>query len=255
VTLPITLSIVSHGHGALMHVMLDQLALEPQLRGVPVVLTLNLVDEPFDPDRWPSLQIAVIRNVRPKGFGANHNAAFARCRTPFVAVLNPDLRLTGAEPFGVLVARLEADTSLGLVAPQVLSPSGTVEDSVRNNLPPWSLVERHLFHRRDPAEPKRFRWIAGMCVVLSARAWRDIGGFDERYFLYCEDFDLCARLHLAGWSLDLEPASTVVHDARRDSHVSFRHLRWHLESLARVWTSAAFWRVTLGWKSSRGAAG
>ena len=84
-----------------------------------------------------------------------------------------------------------------------------------------------------------------MCLVVNAQAWRAVQGFDERFFLYCEDYDLCARLYNAGYSLVVDDATCVVHDAQRDSHRSSRHLRWHLESLAKVWLSAAFWRVVL----------
>jgi N-acetylglucosaminyl-diphospho-decaprenol L-rhamnosyltransferase len=243
-TLAVTGSVVSHGHGPLLHALLDQMAAEPVLQSLRVVVTLN-VPEDFDRDRWGALDIVVLRNDQPKGFGANHNAAFAHCSTPAFAVLNPDLAIAGPEPFGLLVRRLADDPGLGIVAPVVRSPEGTVEDSVRGNLTPWSLMRRHVFGRRA-VTGAGFRWLAGMCLVVSSDAFRRVGGFDERFFLYCEDYDLCARVHLAGWGVEVEPSATIVHAARRDSHASGRHLRWHLASLLKVWTSAAFWRVVLG---------
>lgn len=249
----VTLSIVSHGHGELLARLLGQLNDAPALHGVRVVATLNLCGEPFDPCAWPNLDICTIRNSAPKGFGANHNAAFERCVTKYFAVLNPDLSFAGEEPFGRLMMRLRSDPHVGLVAPRVLSAQGSFEDSVRANLTPCSLLARHALGRRqtldvsEPARrPGRFYWFAGMCLVIDARAYAAVSGFDERFFLYCEDYDLCARLYDAGWGLALEPEARIVHDARRDSRTRSRHLLWHVEGLLRVWTSRAFWRVTAG---------
>ncbi|MEO8937924.1 MAG: galactosyltransferase-related protein, partial [Burkholderiaceae bacterium] len=85
-------------------------------------------------------------------------------------------------------------------------------------------------------------WLAGMFLFVSSEAFRSVGGFDERYFMYCEDFDLCARMRLAGWDFEVEENTTVVHVAQRASHRSRRHFAWHVSSLLRMWTSSAFWR-------------
>jgi GT2 family glycosyltransferase len=90
-----------------------------------------------------------------------------------------------------------------------------------------------------------FYWLAGMFLLARADAFQAVGGFDERFFLYCEDYDLCARFYGAGYALASVPAASAVHDAQRDSHRAFKYLRWHVGSLLKVWTSRAFWRVTL----------
>ncbi|CAM4208621.1 glycosyltransferase family 2 protein [Roseateles saccharophilus] len=91
----ITLSIVSHGHGALIDALVAQLDELPSLAGVRLVVTLNVPNEPFVFEVGPlrHLQLIIIRNPSPMGFGANHNQAFERCRTPWFAILNPDLVL------------------------------------------------------------------------------------------------------------------------------------------------------------------
>jgi len=67
-----------------------------------------------------------------------------------------------------------------------------------------------------------------------------MGGFDERYFMYCEDVDLCLRLRLAGLRLVRAPVS-VVHAGRGASRRSAVHLAWHVRSLLRLWCSRSFW--------------
>ncbi len=245
----ITLSIVSHGHGALLRNLLQDLTALPSLLGTKLLITLN-IPESFDPGAFPSLHIELLRNATPKGFGANHNAAFRRCTTPWFVVLNPDLRVND-DPFTALLDKARTKRVLALVAPTIINPNGDVEDSVRRNLTPLSLLSRRILGRRESARVsgptgrgQPFYWLAGMFLMLRSSDFSDVGGFDERFFMYCEDYDLCARLYAAGKLLELDSEVFVVHDARRDSHRSLRHLRWHLDSLMRVWTSLVYWRIT-----------
>lgn len=233
----LTVSIVSHGHGDLVTHLLADLAALPAPRP-RVILTLNVPED--TPSDFPDLDVTLVVNPAPKGFGANHNAAFALATSPWFAILNPDLRLP-TPPFAALIAA--ASPAVGLVVPRIVDADGRDEDAVRANLTPWSLLVRHVAGRRRVA-PRGFRWFAGMFLLARADAFAAVGGFDERFFLYCEDYDLCARLVLAGWRLLLVRDVAVVHDARRDSHRSRQHLRWHLASLAKVWRSPAFVRTT-----------
>ena len=252
----ICFSVVSHQHGPLLHGLLEQLGAEPTLHGARLIVTLNQRDEFFDASRYPTLDLQVIRNVSPKGFGANHNAAFGHCRSPWFGILNPDLALVDGEPFTDMLRRLGdvgsgVPGTTGLLAPRVVRADMEPEDSVRANLTPWSLVKRALGDRAplrirgDAQRGSPFYWVAGMCLLVHANAYRTVGGFDERFFLYCEDYDLCARLYNAGYAIRLDERARIIHEAQRDSHRTWRHLRWHLTSLAKVWASRAFWRVTL----------
>jgi GT2 family glycosyltransferase len=243
-----TISIVSHGHGAMLRALLSDLSDQQQIGECRVVVTLNLAGEEFKVDDYPLLNITLTCNETPKGFGANHNAAFTYCDSPWFIVLNPDIRL----PEPTILRRLISGTPMtsdGIRAPLVGNSEGGLEDSVRGNLSPLSLALRFL-GKRDAHSPegqskpgRPFYWVAGMCMVVSSQAYKRIGGFDERLFLYCEDYDLCVRAYLAGYSTDLIKNVRVIHDAQRDSHRSFRHLRWHVASLLRVWTSVAFWKL------------
>lgn len=243
----LTLSVVSHGQGELLAQLLDDLARCPTARAARVLVTLNQPHEPFDAGRHPALRIEVLRPARPRGFGANHNAAFARCDTHWFAVLNPDLRLP-RDPFPALLDAARRHPDAALLAPHVLGPDGvTPEDAVRGHLSPGSLLARHFFGRRrlpPPDTPARrggaFFWMAGMCLMLRSDAFHSLGGFDERFFMYCEDCDLSVRLWLAGHALLPVPGAQVVHAARRASRRSLRSLGWHLTSLGRLWTSAAY---------------
>lgn len=243
---------VSHGHGRLLAALLRDLAALERAPTLQVIVTLNLLDEPFDSSAFPHLRIDVIRNQRPKGFGANHNAAFAQKDedAAWFAVLNPDLRLP-EDPFAALLKFAGERPDCGLLAPRVLNPDGEPEDAVRGNLTVSSLVRRTL-GQREAAEAtgvatkgSPFYWLAGMFLFFRAEAYRKAEGFDERFFMYCEDYDLCARLYLDGSGLATVSDCFVIHDAQRRSHRSARFLGWHVRSLIRVWTSLPFWRVAI----------
>lgn len=83
-------------------------------------------------------------------------------------------------------------------------------------------------------------WVNGACLFFRSEAFSELKGFDERYFMYCEDTDICLRLQLAGWSMQGADWA-VMHDARRNTGRSLRHLGWHLRSLWRLWASDSFW--------------
>lgn len=250
----LVLSIVSHGHGPLLARLLDDLAGLPNLDQAKVIVTLNITEPGFDATRWPTLDLLVVRNATPKGFGANHNAAFfEHCRSNWFAVLNPDLRLY-EDPFACLMEKASADPTCGLAAPAIVNSAGDLEDSVQAALTPVSLAHRALMRlagrtRLPGFEPSSaghcLFWVAGMFMLFPSEAFREVGGFDERFFLYCEDFDICARLRHAGRSIVLVSQSVAVHDAQRDSRRLSRHLYWHATRLLRVWFSSAFWWVVL----------
>lgn len=254
----LTLSIVSHGHGVLLRNLLADLNRFAGFQAPNVILTLNVPESLPDSSEYPRLKISVIRNTTPKGFGANHNVAFSHCTTRWFAVLNPDLRIE-AEVFAPLISVIASDNSGGVVTPRIVNSAKLPEDHVRANLTPASLWRRHRGKRREqpPAaavgstcRPRPFFWVAGMFMLFRAEAFRRIGGFDERYFLYCEDFDVCARLYNANYAIMIAPQVHAVHDAQRGSHRSARYLRWHVSSLLKVWLSRAYWQVTLGSRGS-----
>jgi N-acetylglucosaminyl-diphospho-decaprenol L-rhamnosyltransferase len=231
----VTLSIVSHGQGDLVDPLLDDLERLDD-RSFRVVVTLNIPEDESFLKRERQLRITVLRNAARMGYGANHNAAFTQCSTRCFAVLNPDLRLP-TSPMAALVASLD-DTGAGVCAPRVVSPEGRDEDSVRRFPTLGRLARRVVLGQRRPdyspdAGRQPVDWAAGMFLVFDSAAFRAIGGFDERYFMYMEDADICRRLGHAGRATVWQPAATVVHNARRSSHRTLRHTTWHLASALR----------------------
>lgn len=235
----ISLSIVSHLHGPMLPDLLRdvrQLATKRPLGEIELILTINVPEDTGFLSSIPDMPTRVIYNRSPKGFGANHNFAFSLANGQYFVVANPDIRLPSLD-VDKLLEPFERPT-VGAVAPLVLSSDGIIQDSARRFPTIWRLAERAATGRREPdyvarPTPTQVDWLAGMFVCIRASAWRSVGGFDERFFMYFEDVDLCRRLKLANWEILYIGTTSVIHNAQRASHRNLSHLRWHLRSAIR----------------------
>ncbi|ASI69195.1 glycosyl transferase [Diaphorobacter nitroreducens] len=232
----VTVSIVSHGQWHLVLPLLSQLQEFCSAEIAMVVLTLNIPERIiFDTNSF-DFPFKCIRNPKPQGFGRNHNQAFQHCVTPWFLILNPDIRLNGC-PLQVLLPRALEGT--GLLAPRVVEPGMATPQPHRRFITPPELLSHRLAWRAPPTQPD---WVPGMFMLVRQQAYAQLGGFDERFYMYCEDHDFCLRLQLTGWKMQAEDDAVVIHEAQRLSHSSLRALKWHLASLVKTWASAAFWR-------------
>lgn len=124
----ISISIVSHGQGALVGALLADLSTRAATP-IEALVTVNIPETlPFDPAQF-AFPIRVMRNATPRGFGTNHNAAFRESCGDFFCVLNPDIRIF-QDPFPALLKCLQ-DPLAGVAAPLIVGPRGAVEDSAR----------------------------------------------------------------------------------------------------------------------------
>ncbi|MCU4121257.1 glycosyltransferase family 2 protein [Variovorax sp. N23] len=234
---PVTVSIVSHGQMDLILPLLEQLDRFSSAMVDKIVLTINIPEADVLGDATFRFPIERIDNSAPKGFGANHNQAFQHCQTPWFLVLNPDIRFD-RDVLAPLIAEAAPDS--GLLTPRILEPGKSEPEQHRAIITPLEILTRRRPGYVRPAVPA---WIPGLFMLFRAEAYAAIGGFDERFFMYGEDFDICARTQLAGWRLQSVENLTVVHEARRASHRSLRHFYWHATSLLKVWSSRPFWRL------------
>jgi len=235
----ITISVVSHGQEGLLVDLLEDLSAITASKACTVrsvVITHNLGATAQGYSQNMDGRFHVIINARPKGFGSNHNAAFAHCDTEWFAVLNPDIRVD-PDVFCRLIE--QAGPEDGVLAPSLVEPASRALAPRRGLLTPWEILRRRLPRWQPPTHNV---WFPGAFLLIRSAAFRQIGGFDERYHLYAEDFDLCARLRLAGWMLRDIPEVRVEHNAQRSSHMQWRYLRWHMTSLLRLWSGSTFWR-------------
>lgn len=228
----ILVSIVSHGHGTMTPELVQRLSDCPEVSHIIWTKNIPEAARPF-----PGSRVEIIENRTPKGFGANHNAAFRHCRAPYFCILNPDIEWT-ENPFPKLLATIEAENA-ALVAPQIISPVGKVEDSMRRYPTLQSLFSKALYGEegRAPMIPGTHvlhpDWVAGMFMLVRSTDFSTIGGFDEKYFLYYEDIELCSQLKAVGRPVVGDLSVLVTHRAQRASHHNWQHMKWHLTSMMR----------------------
>lgn len=241
-----SISIVSHSQGSLVANLLADIEHFCACEKVCVVLTLNLPEQlPFTADSF-SFSMKIICNTEPQGFAANHNQAFAQITGEYFCVMNPDIRFS-SDPFPSLLECLK-NPAVGVSAPLVLGETGEIEDSARHFPTPLKLLCKAFdgckggdyVVRDENIYPD---WVGGMFMLFPREIFKQLGGFDQRYFLYYEDVDLCARLRLLRYEVVLCPKARVVHLAHRSSHRSFRYFRWHLNSLSRFFFSPVYWQL------------
>jgi N-acetylglucosaminyl-diphospho-decaprenol L-rhamnosyltransferase len=231
----ITISIVSHNHGALILKLLDDLNLVTD-QTFEVLITNNVPEPTIDYSSPYQFPVCIIHNNARKGFGANHNAAFKMARGKYFCVLNPDIRLPH-NPFPVLLSAMETGTT-GIAAPRVVNGAGLTEDSARP-FPRISCIVRKVLGRPECSRysenniPNNPDWVAGMFMLIRRETYQALHGFNEGYFMYYEDVELCARARNHGWGIAYCASTSVVHEARRDSHKNLRFLTWHLTSMLR----------------------
>lgn len=172
------------------------------------------------------LDVVLLRRAENGGFAVGCNEGWRAGDAPFVLFVNPDATIDEAS-LAALLAVLEREDGVGAVAPRIEGPGGTLAWSQRRVPRLRSAFARALFlHRafpraawsddvvRDPRAYERPRspdWVSGACVLVRREALAAVDGWDEGFFLYGEDADLCRRLRAAGWDVRFEPAARAVH--------------------------------------------
>jgi N-acetylglucosaminyl-diphospho-decaprenol L-rhamnosyltransferase len=226
----VAVSIVSHNHGSMVWKLVRQIISFKEVDKIYV--TLNV------PELFPvnlSDKVILIHNTRPKGFGENHNAAFDLINNEFYCVLNPDIEFI-ENPFPFLIS-LFSDAECGVVAPIILDDSGSRADTARQDLTAWLLINRIFGFNCETQSIKILNdiampdWVAGMFMLFRSKAFNKVGKFDQKYFMYCEDADICRRLRTIQYQVLVSLKTSVVHKAQRASRRNLKHFIWHLKSL------------------------
>lgn len=194
------------------------------------------------------------------GFGAGNNLAFAQAQGEYLMASNPDLAYFAGE-MEKLVAYADAHPEAGILAPRLNNPNGTLQRNFHrfpSLLTPvyrrtflgrtrWGRCALDAFHMREvevPAEPIDVDGSYGAALLLRRGMLDEVGAFDERYFMYFEDVDLCRRAWAGGWKVRYVPHAALVHYHQRESDVRFpwqilksRTVRAHIASAVKY-----FWK-------------
>ncbi|MGH7410199.1 MAG: glycosyltransferase family 2 protein, partial [Candidatus Methylomirabilis sp.] len=181
-------------------------------------------------DKFP--HVRVIQNPENLGFGRAHNIGARASRGRTLLLLNSDCEL-GSGSLPAMVGALDEGPALGVVFCRLLNTDGTLQPSVHPSCPsPWSTIGdllflsslRYALYRsrvlsrwllwptiRAHRKAQDVAWGGGACLLIRRTVFEAVGGFDEQFFLYYEDVDLCKRIREAGYRLRFLPGPSAVH--------------------------------------------
>lgn len=213
--------------------------------------------------KWPNIE--VVAQQKNLGFARANNAGRQRARGHYIAFLNPDTELV-SEPWRLMIEYIQQHPKTGAIGPEILNPDHRHQQSVRN-FPRWSdqvltlLKLRHLLKnsrimRRYLADPGAGRkkpmavdQIMGAAMLFPKKILDHLGGFDEDYWIWFEEVDLCRRVHDAGYEVLYFPNSQIIHhgDKSFNQVLSIHKQVWFMRSLRRYarkhWSPAAAWSL------------
>jgi GT2 family glycosyltransferase len=180
-------------------------------------------------------QARLLRNPANVGFARGVNQAIAATTADHILIMNPDCQLT-AGSLPPLLALLSADPRCAIVAPRILDPDGSPQGNARGDpdmltgvfgrtswlrsaLPGLPVARRNVVDTAAEAALE-VDWVSGACMLARRDALEAVGGFDERYFMYWEDADVCRRLRGRGYSIRYVPSASAVHRVGQSSRTA-----------------------------------
>lgn len=208
--------------------------------------------------------VRLIANAENVGFTRGNNQGLAVARGRYVFFLNPDTEVVG-DALVTMVTYLDAHPEVGALGPQLCYGDGSLQSSCRR-FPTFAtaLFESTPLAWHWPANPwaRRYRmedrvsgiknqetgekgrdevtsdssvpigqdvdWVVGAALMVRREILAQVGGFDEGYFMYSEELDLCRRIKEAGWQMVYLPAAQIIHHEGKSSEqvVAARHIRF-----------------------------
>ncbi|OAI07108.1 glycosyltransferase family 2 protein [Methylomonas methanica] len=243
--MPATISaiIVNYNSGNLLKTCLDSLS--ACASNVEIIVVDNASkDDSLDvlvgiPD------VKLVNNLVNVGFAVACNIGIRLANNNNLLFLNPDCTI---EPNALsqLIMTLAANDSVGMVGGHLINPDGTEQAGGRRAIPtPWRSFVRafglvrfsgrwprlffdfHLHNQPLPQQPIEVEAISGACMLVKREAIKDVGVWDEDYFLHCEDLDWCMRFRQKGWKIMFVPSAKIVHEQGACSRSRPLFVEWH----------------------------
>lgn len=181
---------------------------------------------------WQNPEVKFIQSEKNIGMGAGNNLGIKRAQGKYVAIMNPDT-IAFRDTFKKLYNYLETNKGTGMVGPKQYNPDKTIQDSCfrwfslltpiyrRTPLGKTAFGKRDIYRVMmedfDKSSIKEVDWLMGSFLFCRAEALKQVGYFDERFFLYFEDTDLCRHFWQKKWKVVYDPEAEIIHNHGRQS--------------------------------------
>jgi GT2 family glycosyltransferase len=262
------IAVIMVGHNDLNDVTLASLAkaVAASKRSVEVVVVdnqsasdANVLVERHLPSAW-----TLLRNG-DFGYGRSMNVGAAFVDAEYYFILNPDTELMDPAILDKLYAKMREEPNIGLLAPKIFYFDGRLQETCRR-FPKWFMpfvqrtglkntalgkryAEAFLMADYDHETPKDVDWVQGSAMFVDGALWKRLGGFDDRFWMYFEDVDLCRRVQAAGRAVRYWPGVSIRHAHGKESAKikSFvRNLVQNKVARAHIWSWIKYelkWRI------------
>lgn len=208
-------------------------------------------------DNSPADNLRRIASISPKieyihghgniGYGSAHNMAIRKaieCKADYHTVINPDISFDN-DLIATLSNYMNANPGIGQVMPRIVYPDGSLQYLCKLLPSPMDLIGRRFLPFKRYVENRNYRFemrgsnynnemmvpfLSGCFMFLRVEALEKTGGFDDDFFMYCEDADLCRRIGMAGFKTVYYPKATVVHAHGKESYKNIALLITHVKS-------------------------
>ncbi|WP_370555758.1 glycosyltransferase family 2 protein [Edwardsiella tarda] len=235
------IAVVSHNHGELIKKLGCLIDLARDYR---VIINDNIHEEALE--QYCLLNnITYIYNSSPKGFGENNNVIYEYCTTEFkmndddlFIILNPDVIIKNTSINQLANKMVESNINFSTIN-LYLDSSFSKSDLCIRRYPKFidfvnGFLGRNktIINKRDIVNTTKIDWAAGSFLAIKSKYFKMVNGFNTRYFMYCEDIDLCMRLKYSGCDLHFIPDIKAVHLAgHRSKKIFSKHFYWHMKSI------------------------
>ena len=195
--------------------------------------------------------VVYINTGKNLGFGKGHNYTLDRLTEEYFAIVNPDILITDGA-FERLISMMDSNKTIGMTIPKLIDKEGNIQDAYRRTPTIFDLFirmfikngfkKRKAYHSmKDMDYTKAFDvpFGQGSFLLIRTQLWKELGGFDDRFFMYMEDADLCRRVNKLSRVVYC-PNAEVIHRWERGSHKSMKLFRYHVESMCKYFCKWGF---------------
>ena len=199
-----------------------------------VYITINTNESIKKIEKIKNFPIEIITNKNPKGFGQNHNYAYTLSKCDYFIIINPDVRLKKLN-FENLFSYFKFK-NVELVTPVAVDERNNIQENARKFPSLTTPFIRKLGivrkdYLQDLNEYTSVDWVSGMFMIIKSKTFAKIKGFDEKFFMYYEDVDLCRRIKNIGGEILRINTEKVFHIGQHQSHKSLKYLFIHIKSM------------------------
>ncbi|MGC9402644.1 galactosyltransferase-related protein [Vibrio genomosp. F10 str. 9ZC157] len=246
------ISIVNHHHDSM---IVDNPTLPPLAKYFTVIIKSNTQATPRLTGYCLAHRIHLIQGDTPKGFGANNNEVFQFVKShlnptyeAFFLALNPDVEIAVDSVSDLIAQAIEYQADISTINLYTDNTFNTYDCSIRRYpsllSPLKSLVgipRSDVYDKSKIVKPTRVEWAAGSFLLFTVNSFELLNGFDERYFMYFEDADICTRANKHKLNVYYFPSIKAVHFAsHQNRRLLSKHFIWY-------WKSSLRYQVRLRW--------